>query len=168
MQIRVKLEIAGTVSLLVSATSTSKLCRMPFTCSIYIWRIIAFWHCKASSGFLGSIPLLFPPTIKKLSPQRGGNVWLRFVVSWKKNRSCLPLGHRQKVVEIEHCIETPEQGDEGGLKSSPPLDWGDGCLFPFTEGPSTHQAKQGLHLLQKMFGCRRVLLSKQRHRLLIF
>lgn len=34
VQIRVKLDIAGTGSLLLSATSTSKLCRMPFTFSI--------------------------------------------------------------------------------------------------------------------------------------
>lgn len=36
VQIRVKLDIAGPVSLSVSATSPSKLCRMPFTCLICV------------------------------------------------------------------------------------------------------------------------------------
>ena len=137
VQIRVKLEVGGTSSLLVSATS--KLCTMSFTCS-YILEESKHFGTAEHLGILGSIPLFFLPPIRKSRPQRRGTVWSRFVCCQLEQKwSCLSPGCQHEVVKIEHSTEAPGQGHEWGLESSPQL----------AEGKPTFFLSHKAHLLTK-------------------
>lgn len=104
VQTRVKLNIKGTVSLLISVILAGHTWRIPYTCSIHIWKSKHIGAAKDLRDFQlreTLSPLFFP--MRKLStpiPQR--NYLIRLVVHWYKGINWLPPGPQHKVVQVGH------------------------------------------------------------------